>query len=394
MDSEHWLLDPQVTFLNHGSFGACPRRVLETQQRWQRVLEREPIEFFLNRLPPLLEEVRDTLAPVMGAKAEDLALVSNATSGINTVLRSLDLAPGDELLGISQTYGACRSALDWVAERAGAQVRYAQLPWPVDDPEQITAAILAAARPNTRLALVDHVTSPTGLVLPIKAIVDGLRERGIETLVDGAHGLGMISLDLDGLGAAYYTSNAHKWLCTPKGSAVLHVRKDLQDGIKPLHLSHGIGWKGPAYDSPFRMAFDWTGTDDPTPWLCIPEALRFLSGLVDGGLEALMARNRDLALAGRRLLCDRLGLAAPAPEAMIASLAAIELPEDDYQPTQPDDFGPLYHWLATSRLIQVPIFPFPAPPRRILRISAQYYNDLGDYERLADALDEHGFQSR
>lgn len=388
MDSELWLLDPQVTFLNHGSFGACPRTVIETQQRWQRILEREPIDFFLNRLPPLMEEVREALAPIMGCQADDLALVPNATSGINAVLRSLDLQPGDELLGINQTYGACRAALDWVAERVGATVVYAELPWPVEDPSQVTETILAAVGPKTRLALVDHITSPTGLVLPIAEIIAGLKDRGVETLVDGAHGLGMVPLALDDWGAAYYTSNAHKWLCTPKGSAVLHVRRDLQDSVKPLNLSHGVGWPGEAYGSPFRMAFDWTGTDDPTPFLCIPEAIRFLSGLVDGGLEGLMARNRALALLARTMLCDQLEQDPPAPESMIASLAAVRLPEADHRPTQPDDFGPLYRWLCEEQLIQVPIIPFPAPPARLVRVSAQFYNQVEDYERLAKALDQ------
>ncbi len=386
MNTELWLLDPQVTFLNHGSFGACPQRVLETQQRWQRILERDPVDFFLHRAEPLMHEVRETLAGVMNCAAEDLALIPNATTGINTVLRSLDLQVGDHLLGISQTYGACRSTLDWVAQRAGAQVNYAQLPWPVEDPDQIVEIILKTVTPKTRLALVDSITSPTGLVLPIRAIVDGLKARGVETLIDGAHALGMVPLRLHDLGAGYFTSNAHKWLCTPKGSAVLHVRRDLQDGIKPLNLSHGVGWSGQAYASPFRMAFDWTGTDDPTPFLCIPEALRFLSGLYEGGLEGLMNRNRSLALKARGILCDALGISAPAPDSMIASLVAVPLPAMEWTPTSPEDISPLQKRLYDEHLIQVPIFPFPSGSSPVLRVAVQAYNELRDYEYLAEKL--------
>ena len=386
MDSELWLLDPQITFLNHGSFGACPRQVLETQHRWQRALERDPVNFFLHRAEPLMLEVREALAQVMNCAAADLALISNATTGVNAVLRSLQLQPGDHLLGISQTYGACRSTLDWVAERAGAVVNYAQLPWPVDDPQQVVESILNTATPQTRLALVDSITSPTGLVLPIKAIVDGLKAKGIETLVDGAHALGMVPLDLDDLGAGYFTSNAHKWLCTPKGSAVLHVRRDLQHQVKPLNLSHGVGWSGPAYDSPYRMAFDWTGTDDPTAFLCIPEAIRFLSGLYEGGLEGLMARNRALALRARELLCQTLNVPPPAPDSMIGSLAAVPLPTMDWLPNSPEDVSPLQKRLYDEHLIQVPIFPYPTASQPVLRVAVQAYNDFSDFERLAAQL--------
>src|SRR5438477_4263646 len=223
-----WMLDEKTIFLNHGSFGSCPRPVLEYQRALRERMERQPIQFLARELEGLLDEARGELAQFLGAAAEDLVFVPNATAGVNTVLRSLRFERDDELLVTDHEYNACRNALDSVAQFWGARVTVARVPFPLRTEEEIVEAVLGAATPRTRLALLDHVTSQTGLVFPIERLVMGLAERGIDTVVDGAHAPGMLPLDLRGIGAAYYTGNCHKWLCTPKGSGFLHVRRDRQ----------------------------------------------------------------------------------------------------------------------------------------------------------------------
>ena len=294
----HWDLDPDVVFLNHGSFGGCPRVVLDEQRRLQRELESEPVRFLHRELEDRLDPVRAELAAFVDCDADDLAFVRNATEGVNTVLRSLQFVAGDELLTIDHEYNASRNALQFAADRHGACVTTAKVPFPLRSPQQVVDAVLAAVTDRTRLLLIDHITSPTGLVLPIEPIVKALAARGIDTLVDGAHGPGMVPLSLRNLGAAYYTGNCHKWLCTPKGSALLFVRRDRQERIRPLAISHGAN-SARRDRSRFRLEFDFTGTFDPTPWLCIPTALRFLSGLLPGGMVALQQHNRGLALRAR-----------------------------------------------------------------------------------------------
>ena len=385
-----WDLDPAITFLNHGSFGACPLRVREAQDRLRAQMEREPVRFFVRELEPLLDAALEALADFVGAGARDLAFVPNATAGVNTVLRSLDLRPGDELITTNHEYNACRNALEHAAARAGARVVVAAVPFPLDSPDDVVRAVLDCTGPRTRLALVDHVTSQTGLVFPVERIVPELARRGVETLVDGAHAPGMVPLDLRALGAAYYTGNCHKWMCAPKGAAFLHVRPDKQAQIRPLSISHGANSSRTDL-SRFRLEFDWTGTHDPTPYLVLPEAIRFLSSLLPGGVPALAEHNRRTALAARERLCDALGTPPPTPASMIGSLATVRLPEAAGDPPAPPLFlDPLQEALFSRHAIEVPVIPFPPPRGRVLRISAQIYNDPEDYARLVDALRAEG----
>jgi isopenicillin-N epimerase len=373
----HWTLDPRVAYLNHGSFGACPRVVLEKQSQLRARLEVQPVHFFLRDLEGLHDEALAVLADFVGADPEDLGFVPNATTGVNAVLRSLRFEPGDEIVTTDHAYGACRNALDWVAERAGARVVTAHVPFPISGPEEVTAAVLAAVTVRTRLALLDHVTSPTGLVFPIAALVAALADRGVDTLVDGAHAPGMLPLDLRAMGAAYYAGNCHKWLCAPKGAGFLRVRRDRQAGLVPTAISHGL--TAPCTDrSRFQLLFGWTGTGDPTAALCVPDAIRVIGGLVPGGWPEVRSRNHALVLAARDRLCGALGVAAPAPDDMLGALATVPLPD-----------GPdlaLHEALWTQEAIEVPIFPWPAAPRRLLRISAQLYNTIAQFERLATVL--------
>jgi isopenicillin-N epimerase len=384
-----WDLDPRVAMLNHGSFGACPRAVLDAQARFRRQMEREPVRFFLHEMEPLLDASRAALAALVGADPADLAFVRNATVAVNSVLRSLEFGPGDEILVTNHAYNACRNVVDYVASRAGARVVCAPVPFPIGSPREVLDAVLGCAGDRTRLALVDHITSPTAIVFPIAELVRRLDERGIDTLVDGAHAPGMVPLDLRALGAAYVTGNCHKWLCAPKGAGYLYVRPDRQSGLHPAVLSHGYNMRRPGRNR-LHEEFDWTGTDDPTPWLCVAEAIRFLDSL-PGGLPQQMRRNHALAVQARRVLCDALGIGPPCPDEMLGAMAAVPLPDDPDGGARemsiiPSQVHPLQRRLLDEFGIEVPVYYWPGSPKRLLRISAQAYNGLDQYRRLAAAL--------
>ena len=385
----HWTLDPQVHFLNHGSFGACPRPVLEAQGELRARMERQPLQFLARDLEGLLDDARGALARFVGAEPDDLAFVPNATTGANTVIRSLELQPGDELLATDHSYNACLNTLRW-HEKRGVKVAIAKVPWPIAGPWQVVDAVLGAVSDRTRLALIDHVTSPTGLVFPVQEIVRRLDQRGIDTLVDGAHAPGMLPLNVREIGAAWYAGNCHKALCGAKGSAFLHVRRDKQAQIRPLTISHGANSLR-TDRSRFRLEFDWQGTIDPTPFLCIPAAINFLGALFTGGWPELMARNHALAVRGRQILCQALGVPSPAPEAMLGSLASVPLP--DYAGPLPDWkkggwYHPLQRILLEKHHIEVPVMPFRDFLTQLVRVTAHVYNSEDQFTRLAAALIE------
>jgi isopenicillin-N epimerase len=384
--AHHWTLDPSVVFLNHGSFGATPRPVLEKQTELRARLEAQPVRFMVRELEPMLDEARHELAAFVGADPIDLAFVPNATTGVNAVLRSLDLSAGDELLTTTHEYNACKNALLYVAARTGARVVFAELPFPVKDPSEIVDAIVRHVGPRTRLLLVDHVTSPTAMVLPIEQIVRAVEALGVPVLVDGAHAPGMVDIDLRALDASYYTANCHKWLCAPKGCAMLWVRREHQAHVRPPVTSHGAN--SPREDrSRFLIEFDWTGTDDPTAYLCIGECIRFMGSLVPGGWPALRAKNRALAIEARRTLERAMGAEPVCPESMVGAMAAVSIPDGRPEgPRSPLYLDPLQDELLGRFGVEVPIVTFPAPPKRLVRVSAQLYNTLEEHMYLADAL--------
>ncbi|MFB2976858.1 aminotransferase class V-fold PLP-dependent enzyme [Microseira sp. BLCC-F43] len=384
---KYWSLDREITFLNHGSFGACPMPVLEAQQRLRLQMEREPLRFFVREFEELLDRARSELAKFVGADAGELAFVPNATTGVNAVLRSLTFDPGDELLTTDHEYNACRNVLNFVAERTGALVVVAEIPFPLGSPQDIIAAVCARVTPKTKLALLDHITSQTGLILPISQITQELAQRGVDTLIDGAHAPGMIPLDLHNCGATYYTGNCHKWLCAPKGAAFLYVRQDKQSEIRPMTISHGAN--SPRTDkSRFQLEFDWMGTDDPTAYLCVPEAIQFMGSLLVGGWPELMARNRTMVLTARQMLCEALDVAPPCPDQMIGAMAVIPLPEERTEFVKTRLIPPLQDALWEHFKIEVPIIYWPKYPFQQMRISAQIYNTFPQYEYLAFALTE------
>jgi isopenicillin-N epimerase len=382
-----WAIDPSIDYLNHGAFGACPRAVFEVQNEWRARFERNAVRFVLNELEPALDEARRDVAAFVGADAADLAFVTNPTTGVGAVLASVALRPGDELIITDHGYNACNNAARYWAERAGAKVVVARLPFPLRDEGELVSAFLAAVTPKTRLAIVDHVTSPTALVLPAERLVRELQARGVLVLVDGAHSPGMLPLEIESLGAEYFVGTLHKWCCAPKGVSILHVRRDLQEGVHPLVISHG--YNSTRTDrSRYHLEFDWVGSHDPSGFLAAPASLRYLAGLLPGGLPALRERNRALALAARSLLAERLGLDVPCPESMLGAMATLFLPDD---PSPESRIGSPFAEPITSNLrekhrFEVPVMVWPGPGKRLLRISAGPYNHLGQYERLASVL--------
>ena len=381
-----WQLDPSVIYLNHGSLGACPIPVLDAQRAWRDSMERRPVEFLLRELAPKMEHVRQVLGALVGADPDDLALVTNATTAVNTVLRSIDFQPGDELLTTNHEYNACLNSLAVVAERPGARVVKADVPFPVADSGDILAPILSAVTPRTRLALISHVTSATGIIFPIREIVAALEARGVDVLVDGAHAPALLDLNLESIGAAYYAATGHKWICSPKGTGFLHVRRDKQAGIRPLVISHGTN--DPRTDiSLFRREFDWQGSNDPSGFLAIPAAVATLEGLVGEGLPALRQRNHDLALSAQEMLCDVLDTRAPVPPSMISAMTAVTI---DHLFTDDESRTRLDRSLREAFGIEVPIMrcglDLGGPPRWLIRVSCQAYNDQADVDALRVAL--------
>ncbi len=357
-----WRLDPDFLTVNHGSFGATPLCVRAAQDAWRERMEAQPTRF-MSQLPGLLREAADRLGDFLGAEGSDIAFTDNATTGCNAVLRSLALAPGDEILVLSHVYGAVHNAVRYVAERAGASVTEARVPFPDFTAAGVVAAVADALTPRTRLAVIDHIASHSALVLPAEHIVAACHAAGVPVLVDGAHAPGQIGVNLTTIGADYYAGNCHKWLCAPKGSAFLWVAPARQGALHPTVISHGLG-------GGFLAEFDWTGTRDPSAALAVPAALDFHERL---GGAALRARNIALAAEGAALVALRLNTDTMATG---GAMGLVRLPWDG---------APLD---LRARLLAAGT---DAPVHAVgganwLRLSAFAYNELDDYMRLADLV--------
>lgn len=367
-----WLLEDGAAFLNHGSFGATPRRVLDAQSRWRERMERQPVRFLDRELPALMRDAAQELASFVGAAARDVVFVDNATAGVNAVVGSLSFSPGDEILVTSHVYGAVRKTIRHVAARAGATLVEVPVPFPLADAGEVVDAVARGLGPRTRLAVLDHVASASGLVLPIDAMIAACRRRGVPVLVDGAHGPGQLDLELSRLGADWYVGNCHKWLFAPKGCAFLWARPERQHELHPTVISHGYG-------AGWIEEFDWTGTRDPSPWLSVGAAIAFTCEL---GLDAMRRYQRELAGNAADLLAEAWGVTRPAPAAMCAAMVTLPLP----WPTG----GTEAEARATNRRlwdehrVEVPVMPFQG--RSWVRISAQVYNGWDEYLRLRDAV--------
>jgi isopenicillin-N epimerase len=395
----HWDLEPGLVFLNHGSFGVAPRELLQWRFGVLAEIERDPVAFLVDALPPRLEHSRQVLAEFVGANPAQLAFVPSTTHGLNQLLQRLELPAGSEVLLSDHGYNATLNLVRFACEQRGWTLRQVQLPLPVQDPQEVVQAFADQWGPATRLLLVDHITSPSALVLPLPGLIALARARDALVIVDGAHGPGSVPLALDALQSDAlqpdalqpdaYVGNLHKWLCCPRGAAFVWVRDPWQQSLRPLVISHGANAPLAPGQSRFHVEHDWIGTGDPSPWLALPEALRLLSGSDEPAqwrprLEALQQRHHHLAQEGQDLLLAALGVPGPiAPASMQASMAAVPLP-----PVGQCDGSALQARLRAQGF-QVPVIPLrphePGLPQ-LLRIACFAYNDRADLERLADQL--------
>lgn len=373
-----WMLDERVDFLNHGSFGARLRAVHEAQIAWREQMEARPVEFLDRRGPELLAQAKRAVGDFLGMQGENFGFTSNATDGVNAVLRSLRFQPGDELVTTSHVYEAVRRAMRHLAERAGATMVEIDVPLPVRGPHDVVEAVEGALNDRTRLLVIDHITSPTSVVFPVQAIIERCAARGVDVLVDGAHAPGMVALDVDRLGAAYYAGNLHKWVCAPPGAGFLWVREDRQSAVHPTVLSLRLG-------DGFAAEFSWQGTRDVTAWLAAPDAIRAMDNLDGPGSWArVMRHNHELAAWVQAMLSEAWGVEPPTPldGSMLGSMASVELPAEVGRRFETREA--LQAALREDHGIEV--FAIDWGDRRLIRPCCQVYNTAEQYRRLAEAI--------
>lgn len=377
-----FLLDPEVTFLNHGSFGACPRPVFARYQAWQVQLERQPVAFLdpMRGYGAWMRAAREALADLVGAGPADLVGQMNATVALNVVAQSLPLRPGDEILTTDHEYAALEKTWAHVARRTGARITVARVPLPLTSEAAFTDTILAAMGPRTRVLFLSHITSATALLFPIDRAVAEARARGIWSVIDGAHTPGHIPLDLDALGADFYAGNCHKWMMAPKGAAFLHVRRDCQRFITPLVISHGwtedlaTATEGVFGNTPFIDSLEMQGTRDPAAFLTVPEAIAFAAA---HDWDAVRARCRDLIDRTETRVAAMTGLRPFASPAFRApQMAAMPVPRTDPKALQAA--------LLADHGIEIPCFDW--QDHSVVRVSAQGYNSEAQMDRLVGAL--------
>ncbi|SHG27825.1 isopenicillin-N epimerase [Kaistia soli DSM 19436] len=381
--TQHFLLDPKVVFLNHGSFGACPRPVFEEYQRWQAKLERQPVEFLDSRrgLEANLRVARTALAAELRTAPDNVAQVSNATTGLNIALQSLPLKAGDEILTTNHEYSALEKTLLFIARRTGAKIVQVTVPLPLTSADAFHDAVRAGITPRTRVLFLSHITSPTALLFPIETLVAEARAQGIWSVIDGAHSPGHTPLDLDALGADFYSGNCHKWMMSPKGSAFLYVRPELQAMIDPLVISHGWtadnkepGVRGPFGASAFVDEIEMQGTRDPSPWLAVPAALEFRRAHDWWRVAAECGR---LAQETAARVSDLFGLPPlSSPEFSAPQMVAMPIPACDPLAIHDElyrDYG-----------IEIPVFEWQG--HHIARLSCQGYNTREQMDLLVRAL--------
>ncbi|KAG4268307.1 hypothetical protein FPRO04_12488 [Fusarium proliferatum] len=379
-----WQIQKDIIYLDNGAFGSCPKSVVEKQKNIRQRIEENPHEFFERSYVSGLEASRRSLAGFLHVDHRDIFLLPGATHAMNVVIQSLRFNPDDEILTTNVAYSSVRMVLDHVAERDGAHIVVVNVPLLVTGPEDVMRRILAGVTPRTRFAVIDHIPSRTGLVLPAKQIVKELESRGVDTLVDGAHAPGMIHLDLEEINAAYYVANCHKWMCAPRGIGFLHVRRDRAQNIKPLVIARSPYVVGKSKHSVLEHNFGWMGTYCPSAMLSLPSAIDHLNTVMPGGYSGLTSRNHDLAVLARRIVCKAIGVDLPCPDSMIAAMATIPLP-DSPGPEQ-EGMLPIQQALWKEHGIVIPVYSWPSYPKRVIRLSVQAYNTLDQYLKLADCL--------
>jgi isopenicillin-N epimerase len=367
-----WGLDYSKLIVNHGSYGATPLEVLAAQDDWRRRMEASPTLFMATELPAAIRKAADAVGAAIGARGEDIALVDNSTAAINAILGSIPFAPGDEILVNDHTYGAVLKTARHIAARTGAVIVTAKLPFPDPTAETLIAAHLDAVTPRTRLAIVDHITSPSALVMPLATMVAAFRDAGVPVLVDGAHGPGHVPLDMAAIGADYYVGNGHKWWMGAKGAGFLWAAPQHQAGLHPTIISHGYG-------SGFLAEFDWTGTRDWSAALALSNAIAFHNRL---GGTALMDSNRALARAAAEKLAARFATRTASPADLEGAMSLVELP---FGGPATDERALALRHMFYDLGCDIPIHMLAGTIW--LRLSAQAYNLSSDYDRLGDLVD-------
>ena len=381
--ARQFLIREDVVFLNHGSFGACPRPVFRTYQSWQLELERQPVEFLGRNLTETMRVPRIALAKELGTSEDNIVGLTNATLGLNIVAQSLSLKPGDQILTTDHEYSALEKTWAYVCRKTGAEVVVVKVPMPLTSEAQFTDAIMSGMTDRTRVLFLSHITSPTALLFAIERSIAEARKRGIWSVIDGAHTPGHIKLELDRLGADFYAGNCHKWMMAPKGSAFLYARPDVQGLIDPLVISHG--WtedsklpsaKGAFGNSPFIDELEMQGTRDPAPWLTVPSALDYRH---DNDWDSVQAHCQALAQDTARRLAERTGLPQlSTPEFCAPQMVAMPIPECDVDAIKIALYDK-YH-------IEIPVFKW--QDTCIVRLSVQGYNSKPQMDLLLDALTE------
>jgi isopenicillin-N epimerase len=372
--AEQFLLQPEIAFLNHGSFGACPRPVFDTYQRWQRELEAQPVEFLGRRIRPLLAEARARLAAYVGAAADDLVFVPNATFGINIVARSLALSPGDQVLTTDHEYGAADRTWRFLCRERGASYINQPIALPVTTPEAMVEQLWAGVTERTKVIFLSHITSPTALIFPVAEVCRRARAAGIVTVIDGAHAPGQIALDLGAIDADFYLGNCHKWLCAPKGAGFLHARPERQCSLQPLIVSWGWEALDPG-PSPFLDYYEWTGTADPSAYLSVPAAIDFQA---QHDWPAVRQACRQLLLDTSDRLAELTGLPQLSPDSVDwwVQMRTFRLPSSDGHEIK--------RRLWDEFRVEVPLIWW--NDQTFIRVSLQGYNSPDDIERLLTGL--------
>jgi isopenicillin-N epimerase len=380
---DYWLLDPAITYLNHGTVGAPPKPVLAAQQRLRDEIERQPSHFLLREVSPkgvgkwsrersALRDAANAVGEFLGARGDDLVFVDNTTSGINAVLRSFDFKEGDEVLVSDLAYGGVVHAAEYATRVRGALVRTVEFPVFVNEPDDIVKAIDEALSPKTRILLLDHITSGTALILPVAEIAERCRRRGVAILVDGAHAPGAIPVDIQSLGVDWYAGNLHKWGWSARSSAILWTSPGWQSSLRPAVISWGL-------DHGMTNEFDWPGTRDVTPHLTAPAGIAFMREL---GVERVQRYNHELACSAGMELTKMLNARLLGPQSMIGTMITVPLP--DRFGSTPEQAASLRDTLLFEHKIEVHVGAW--KNQVCIRISAQIYNEMADIRRLVDAL--------
>jgi isopenicillin-N epimerase len=387
-----WSLDQNITFLNHGSFGATPTSVIDFQRGIQDKLHADPVKFFARDSEALWWKNKSLLASFLHCKSENMTLVHNTTTGINTIFNNLNLPIDSEVLITNHIYSSCAKQVAFFAKKNQWKVNTAMITLPILDENEVVEALVKSITPNTKVLLIDHITSASGLIFPIEKIIPIFKEKGIIVIVDGAHAPGMLDLHLDELGADFYVGNIHKWCYVPNGSAIMYVAPKFQADFHPMVLSH-------YYDKPLENGaerwaaqFFWRGTEDSSAMFCFEEGERFVHTIFPKGWEEMRTHNRNLLLEARKMLMERHPIQAIAPESMLGFMfmfptrkVVTEAPKVVF-----NLYSDIQHIVFEKFKIEMPVYPFKigAEGRWCMRISAQAYNDMSQYEYVCDMIEE------